>query len=377
MSRVIQVEDLRAGMPALKNWDLPIQIYHDETNNIRRLTLTEVGLNVPENKAFVIAGVALQQTETIAEWAQLRRLLCIQPNAPEIKFEHLAKGSYEDALGSQKMASFLNWLLDRKMMVHYSALDPLYWSILDIIESLQVDDRLRINPYHMELKTELHNAVLQDASVFMTLLHHFKYPNLLREQVRPFLEAVMDFVNDHVPEDRNMATKVLKQTLRHAAHLSGLELAFLHGNQAGELISDFSNHFMHCIYIFKNAAHVFDNESYVEKLMQNIELRDGAHRLNYRFADSKKEEGVQLSDVVTGLIGRHFSYLQDHSLTELMRRRDRYNQTQLTNLANMRKLIDQSDEFSDGFFHTIMPLDTVFKNNSFLHEIEAPLFMWQ
>jgi hypothetical protein len=377
MSRVIQVEDLRAGMLPLRNWDLPIQVYHDETNNIRRLTLTEVGLNAPENKSFVIAGVALQHKETIPEWAQLRRLLRIQPTAPEIKFEHLAKGSYEDALGSQKMESFLNWLLDRKMMIHYSALDPLYWSILDIIESLQVDDRLQINPYHMELKTELHHAVLQDAPGFMTLLHHFKYPNLLRAQAQSFLEAVMDFVDGHVSEDRSMATTILKQTLRHAARLPDIELVFLHDNQAGELIADFSAHFMHRIFTFKNAAHVFDNESYVEKIMQNIELRDGDHRLNYRFADSKSEEGVQLSDVVTGLIGRHFSYLQDHSLTELMRRRDRFSQTQLANVASLRKLIDQSDEFSDGFFHTLMPLDTVFKNNVFLHEADAPPFVWQ
>lgn len=376
MSRVIQVESFRAGMPALRNWDLPIQIYHDETNNIRRLTLTEVGLNAPENKSFVIAGVALQQAETIAEWAQLRGLLRIQSSAPEIKFEHLAKGSYEDALGSQKMESFLNWLLDRKIMIHYSALDPLYWSILDIVESLQVDDRLQINPYHMELKTELHNAVLQDASAFVMLLHRFRYPNLLREEVRPFLDAVTDFVGVHVPEDRSMATTILKQTLKHAGRLPGLELAFLHDNQTGELISDFSNHFMHCIYTFKNAAHVFDNESYVEKVMQNIELRDGARRLNYRFADSKSEDGIQLSDIVTGLIGRHFSYLQDYSLKELIRRRERFNETQLNNLANLRKLIDQSDEFSDGFFHTIMPLDTVFKNHAFLHQLDVPPFMW-
>jgi hypothetical protein len=377
MSRVIQVENLRAGMEELRNWDAPIQIYHDETNNIRRLTLTEVGLNAPENRTFAIAGVALQEAETIAEWTQLRRVLWIQASAPEIKFEHLAKGSYEDALGSQKIELFLNWLLDRNMMIHYSALDPLYWSILDIIESLQVDDRLQINLCHMELKTELHHAVLQDASGFMTLLHQFNYPDLLRAQVHPFLEAVMAFVDDHVPKDRSIATTILRQTLRHAARLPGLELAFLHDNRAGELIADFSSHFLHRIYTFKNAAHVFDNESYVEKAMQNIELHDGEHRLNYRFADSKAEEGIQLSDVVTGLIGRHFSYLKDRSLTELMRRRDQFNETQLNNLTSLRKLIDQSDAFSDGLFHAVLPLDTIFKNEAFLHEAEVPPFMWQ
>lgn len=61
MPHVVQADAYRAGMPALKNWDLPIQLYYDETNNIRRLSLTELGLNAPQNKIFAIAGVALAQ----------------------------------------------------------------------------------------------------------------------------------------------------------------------------------------------------------------------------------------------------------------------------------------------------------------------------
>ena len=86
---------------------------------------------------------------------------------------------------------------------------------------------------------------------------------------------------------------------------------------------------------------------------------------------------IRLSDVVAGLVGRHFSYLKDQSLTELMRRKSGFTEVQLANLARFRALIDRSDAFSDGMFHVLMPLDTCFKNNAFLHGIEVPPFMWQ
>jgi hypothetical protein len=377
MPREMQIDNLRMGIPPLRNWDSPIQLYHDETNNIRRLSLGEVGLNVQNNKTFVIGGVALMPEKKIVEWKRLRELLNMQPSATEIKFEHLAKGSYEDALCSHKIATFLQWLLDRDIMIHYSALDPLYWSILDIIESLQTDHRIQINEYHMELKTELHHAVVQNLTGFLALLHSFDYPNLRRDQVRPFLEAVLEFVERYVPEDRSAATLLLKRTLRHATRLPKLELPFLHDNKSGELIADFSVHFMHCIYVFKNASHVFDKETFIEKIFEKFELREGNRRLDYRFANSKEEEGIQLADVVVGLVGRHFSYLQDHSLTELMQRRASFNKVQLGNLDKLHELIDRSDNFSNGLFHVVMPFDTQFKNNAFLHEIEVPPFMWQ
>jgi len=372
----MQIDVLRAHMPPLRNWDQPIQLYYDETNNVRRLSFSELGLNVPDNKTFVIGGITLKPGVEITEWAQLRKQLNMQSNAPEIKFEHVAKGDFEDILRSRKLASFLQWLLDQNIMIHYSALDTLYWSILDIIESLMPDERIDIDNCHMELKTELHHAVLQNLTGFLALLHGFSYPNVLRNQVRSFLEAVLNFVKTHVPQDRNAATQYLKQTLKYATRLPGLELTFLHDNTSGELIKDFSAHFMQPIYVFKNASHVFDRETYIEKALADVEIREGARRLTYRFADSKSEMGIQLSDVVTGLVGRYFTYLQDHSLKELMQRKAGLTDIQRLNLEKLRLLIDRSDAFSDGLFHKLTPLDTVFKNIAFLHEQETYDFMW-
>lgn len=103
MPRDMQVDRLREGLLPLRNWNMPVRLYHDETNNIRRLTLSELGLNAPDNKTFVIGGVALLPGTEIVEWQQLRQLLRMQPSATEIKFEHLAKET------TRKCWALANW----------------------------------------------------------------------------------------------------------------------------------------------------------------------------------------------------------------------------------------------------------------------------
>ena len=145
---------------------------------------------------------------------------------------------------------------------------------------------------------------------------------------------------------------MLKQTLRHAARLpAGLQLPFLHDNKPGELIDNFSMHFVQPMCLFKHSSHVFDRETYVEKLLESFEIVDGQKRLDYRFADSKSEIGIQISDVVAGLMGRHFTYLQSHTLPELIKKKASYSDNQLGNLRLLRTLVDRSrSTFSDALF---------------------------
>lgn len=50
-------------------------LFYDETNNIRKLTLTEDGTNVPERKNFVLGGVALEEGQALPDIASLRAAL--------------------------------------------------------------------------------------------------------------------------------------------------------------------------------------------------------------------------------------------------------------------------------------------------------------
>ena len=361
------------SLPSLRNWDKPFSMFYDETGNIRRLTLSEVGLNAPENRSFVLAGIVLQPCQHIENIDALRATLGVQSNAAEIKFKHVSRGDYEAALASRRLNSFLAWLLDQGVLIHYSQLNVLYWSLIDIVESLMPDNAFGINEYHMQLKSELYDVVTRSSAEFMSLLHSFAYPNVDRGRIRAFLESVSDFLERHSPENRNDGTMLLKQTLCQAAQID--ELVFLHDNEPGELIQDFGMHFLHSVYVFKNASHTFDRETYIEKVLRSRDVCDGQQRVDYRFVDSKDNVCVQLSDVVAGLMGKHFDYVQNHSLAALKARKADFSELQKQNLTMLRELIDRSDAVSDGFCHAIIPLDSMFKNNVFLHDFDAPSFI--
>ena len=61
---------------------------------------------------------------------------------------------------------------------------------------------------------------------------------------------------------------MLCRLVRHAVQLPDVEQPLLHDNEPEGLIKDFSQHFIFRIYVFKNAAHVFDRETFVEKVLQ-------------------------------------------------------------------------------------------------------------
>jgi hypothetical protein len=366
MTHIIHVDQLRNTLPPLRNWDECFTLYYDETNNIRRMTLTEVGINAPENKTFVLAGVVLAPDQSITDISELRNAIRLQTNAPELKFKHVADGNYERSLGSQRLHTFLTWLLDQEILIHYSSLNVMYWSLIDIIDSLMGDD-IRVQFHHMELKSTLYSSVCHSPAEFMKLLHSFSYPNIERNSVAQFIASICRFLDQHGAQDNEEEIRFLKSILENALEID--ELVFLHDNSPGELISDFSLQFLHRVCVFKNSTHIFDRETYVESILQNTALHSDSGRLDYQFADSKSEVCIQLSDVITGLLGKHFTYIQDHTLNELMKRKAAFSVMQLRNLALLKKHIDRSDAVSDGFCHTIGPLETINKNNVFLHEL--------
>lgn len=376
MKRSIQVDDFRGHVPSMRNMDSPLTIYYDETNNIRRLSLSELGLNVPETKVFVIGGIALLPGQNIDNLDDLRKALRVQDNAGEIKLKHVAKGSYPEILAAKKLATFLDWLLANNIMIHYSTMDPLHWTILDIIESLMNTNRPDIIRMHIELKSELYYAMRVDLKASLSLLHSYHYPDVPRDRVSDFLNAVCELVENNAPNDRNFVTTALKRILRSAAKDLNTELMFLHDNQSGKLIDDFSAQFIHCTYMFKHATHIYDRETLIEGILDNFDICDGNRKLDYRFSDSKSELGIQLSDVITGVLGSHFSHLQDTPLPVLIEEKKKFSAVQRDNLKKIKLLIDRSDAYSEVLFHSILPLDTVFKNMAFLHDKEVPEHMY-
>ena len=174
---------LMIQMFGLERVDERFTFFYDETNNIRKFYLTDNGTNVSEHKNFVLGGIALRDGQELPDYAELRAELRMQSNAPEIKFAHVAKGDFEQVLASKKLGIVLSWLTKHDILIHYSSVNVISWSLSDIIDSILSEPRFRqYAPYQRELKNELYRTVALDKLRFLALMKHYGYPNVQRDQ---------------------------------------------------------------------------------------------------------------------------------------------------------------------------------------------------
>ena len=352
----------------IRRADDKFAIYYDETNNIRKFLLTDDGTNVAEHKNFVLGGVALQEGQALPEITSLRDALGMQGNAREIKFKHVASGDFEAVLASRKMARFLAWLTEHQLAIHYSSINIVYWSIVDIVDSILANKRFdAFSQCRREMKNELYRIACRDKAMFLTLMKHHGYPDIQPGKVTDFIADVAAFLDLHNPTDTNLPTHLLKELVRRAKVLT--KLAFLADDDADVLIDSFSSFFTMPILLFKNAAHVFDREIQVEKSLNADGFKQRAKGINFRFSDSKADPGIQLADVTVGLIGKYQDFVEAHRLPELLARKKAWSTAQTETFELLRGLIDYSEDMSNAFIHRVTTMDSEWKNDAFMHAL--------
>lgn len=352
----------------IRRADDKFTFYYDETNNVRKFMLTDDGTNVSEHKNFVLGGIALREGKVLPDIASLRDVLGIQDNAPEIKFRHVANGDFEAVLASRKMARFLTWLTEHQLAIHYSSINIVYWSIVDIVDSILASDTFdAYSNGRRVMKNELYRIALMDKPAFLALMKHHSYPDIQRGKVADFIADVAAFLDLHNPRPTNLPTQMLKDLLRKARALT--ELTFLVNDDADVLIDSFSSFFTMPILLFKNAMHVFDREIQVEKTLNTNGFKQRARGINYQFSDSKADPGIQLADVTVGLIGKYQGFVETHGLPELLARKKVWSVAQTETFDLLRVLIDYSDDVSNAFIHRITAMDSEWKNDAFMHAL--------
>lgn len=369
-----RMRSMMIAVHGIRRADGKFAFFYDETNNIRKFSLTDAGTNVEEHKNFVLGGVALQEGQSLPDIAPLREALGMQDNAPEIKFKHVASGDFEAALASRKMARFLAWLTEHRLAIHYSSINIVYWSIVDIVDSILASKRFEaFSPARREMKNELYRIASMDKPAFLALMRRHDYPGIPTGKVGSFIADVDAFLTLHSPTATNVPTKMLKEMAHKATTLT--ELPYLEGDDADVLIGSFSSFFTMPILLFKNATHVFDREIQVEKSLNTDGFKQRAQSIDYRFSDSKVDPGIQLADVTVGLIGKYQDFVEGHRLPELLARKKVWSAAQLETFELLRGLVDCSDNVSNAFIHRITAMDSEWKNDTFMHDRPPPLHL--
>ncbi|MDB5620401.1 DUF3800 domain-containing protein [Tardiphaga sp.] len=354
MIDVNQIRDANIALHGLTRADETYTFYYDETNNIRRLHVRADGLNVSDPKCFVIAGVAHRGPVRDLDLEALRGLLRIQKTTKEIKLEHVAKGDFLELLKARKIEIFLTWLLDTGLFIHFSALDPLYWSTVDIVDSILTEHgEKNLLMANRMLKNALYSVLRQNQEDTVELFRRYSYPDVGRERRRAFIAELRQRLDVRYQSLDDFSAMMLKGVLQIAEKLDALP--YLEEEAPNVLIDGFGLFFIVRICLFKNSFHILDVEKVVEDYIGDQAFVDRDRTLNiYRFAMSHDEPGIQISDVIAGLLGKFFSMLQRNDIEDLSEVRRTLSPQQVRNLNLLRRLLDRSFEENPAFLNYVI-----------------------
>jgi hypothetical protein len=354
----------------LKNVDDVYTFFYDESNNFRKFHLTEKGFNIEKCDNFVLSGVSVKGDVLDINYAELFNSLKLQPNVKEIKTKHLGKGSFIDFINERKVSKFLYWLNNQGFFIHYFNLNVVYWSIVDIVDSI-IDKKPNqfYFMHHMAIKSDLYKLVKTDEDTFFNKLREFNYPNVKNDKLTSFTEWLSDFVITRSVCLDDFRQNIILSLFKNVDELS--ELFFIMNEKDNILIDNFLPFYLRTLYIFKNSKHIFDNEDSIEKIMHHFPMRDGDDDFsNHQFSNSKKSKGIQVSDLVSGLLGKYFTFIKDMDIADMYKIKAELNERQRENLEFMKQIVSKSDKQSNGFFNSVISEEEYIKNNYFLHNKE-------
>ena len=387
-----EIKWIKAQFPDLDEsiFDRKYTFYYEETNNFRKIYLTGSKVNIGNiNSNFVLGGIVLDVNNNDSySLEELKRKFSLQKTVKEIKFKHICgKGvDFLEALKATKLTSFLQWLVDMGVWVHYSVTNLLYWSLVDIVDSfidferwnrrleIYYSECLQLNPYlpfifpferylysaYLLLKDELYKATLTKLDDVLGLLGKYKYPNVDAEKLGKFMQDLISILD----VQRGSKQEYPHLSLFFELFSSENEASFITNQKDNILIDSFSVFYTRNVRLFHKAKHIFDEE---RSIVSELERYNPIADLKYEFVDSQQDIFIQVSDVIVGLIGRMYDFLSNISYEEI----ERFSLDEMAyrNLSLLKKIICNSLKVCPAFIHVIIPMSVEEKRKLLLNKI--------
>lgn len=357
MTDVDPLRDDVMGYFGLQGTDREYTFYYDETNNVRRLHLTGGKLNITAPDCFVLGGIVHAGRPRPLDVGELHMNLGLQATTAEMKLKHIGKGDFLSILASDRVGPLFDWLEKEDLHLHYEVIDILYWSIIDVIDSILSDpSAVFLGTIGPQLKNSLYDLLRDDVAGTAELLGRYDYPNVGSDRRKAFMNELLDLAQFREDLLDPFSYQMLKGVLRMGAKME--RLVFLEDEAPNVLIENFGPFFVNRIITFAEATHILDREVVVERYIasQNLAYR-GKPLTNFRFADSASEGGIQVSDLLSGFLGKFFSYVNRTTADEISSDLARLPEPSRRNLAQFALLMDRSTDACPAFAHYVLAME--------------------
>lgn len=338
--------------------------YYDETNNPRLFKLTDKGFNVNEKSFFILGGLVFPEDRIPLDEQSiiLIKKLNLQSSSMEIKFKHISGKSKDflELMTKKKVQDLIDWIFFNDYFIHYSFVDNFYFSIVDIVDSLE-ESTIGDIDFNRSLKDSLYELIKKNKEWFINLLIKVNYPNINNHKY--FVEEVINLIfKTNENDDFNL--EYLRQSFKNYRNK---QLIFLENNDDCILISDYTGWYINSIITYPNSAHFFDNEDFVEKKIEGtrFNLFDKDFK-NYEFIDSKSNIYIQISDLIVGILRMWMFYIEFSSQEESNLQLGRLSNESRISIHKLQMIMLNSLNESKGFKNGVSSNSFELKLNQFL-----------
>ena len=251
------------------------------------------------------------------------------------------------------------------MYIHYCSLNNLYYGIVDI-----VDSALALSPYYAPTR-KMRNVLAETFYLFSKrhlpqvtrTLIRYGYPNLRNGEIKTFCEDLAALMGGKESDDR--ALWDVQQLIKSAGQHD--EMPFLSNNTGLSLIDDYSVNYLSRLSLFKNSYHVFDNETFIKRILDSYEILDGGKVCTrYRFEESTSDRFIQISDVLVGLLAKLFTFLNDVDMYDMDEAVRGLTKRQKESLRLLDELYEKSDKKNRTLITSLNPPSEALKRGMFL-----------
>ncbi|MBQ2981182.1 MAG: hypothetical protein IJD58_03540 [Lachnospiraceae bacterium] len=334
--------------------------YYDESNNCRKFWVddSKQQFNTDYTADFVLAGLVKKEEDTVdVSLESFRKPLKLQGNVEEIKFKKLyAKGDFLQCVKEKRLFETLLWIDKSPFYIHYTNVNNLFYTLVEIFDSIVNPDEISEFGYnYFKMKSVFYYMFKGKADELQILMFKYKYPNIQREDVERFCNELLFLLGSR--REMKEEEKFLAGMLARASKSD--ELVFLHDNDDYIMQENYAEFYADPIRKYQKSTHIFDEETTVQDIVKR-QIAQGENMAdNFKFVKSETDIFVQLSDVVAGILGKLFKYINSTSVNQRRKDIEGLSKIQIDNILLIDKLRMEANRENPGFLHSVAPLDEV------------------
>ena len=334
------------------NTEEKMHFYYDESNNCRKFWLDsdKTNFNHDFRADFVLAGIATDKEYQIP-FEELKQRFRLQKNVVELKSKSLFKGKdFLQSMGTKQATALIKLFSDYDLYIHYSNVNNFYYTIVEILDSI-------VTPYEIDefgfnyfgLKTTFYDMLVPSIDEVIQIMIKYSYPNIKTTDIEAFCNALMDAIDSQYIQkpDQKFVFGMLKRASK------SLELVFIQDNIDYVMQEDYSIFYVDTIMKFSKSMHHFDEELSIQDKVARTVSEFDKDATNYEFINSKDNTMIQISDLVAGLLGRMFFFINSvSSYNEIRKKVIELNDIQVINCKHFNELRIKSNFHNKGFLHS-------------------------